>query len=148
MKGDCMKCECMIGKFRHINSTADKFLTEKINEERIPVLKNHIPLFYLLPLNSDSMMFNELSKEWGISKSSLSDIVNKYEKLGFVNKCSCCDDKRLIYLSLTKEGVKIKETLVRLEVAFIELLFKGFDNKARDHLENQIDHLLDNSNQI
>lgn len=143
-----MKCECVIGKIRNINVIVDKYLTKKINEEKIPILKNHIPLFYILPSNSDSILFNELSKEWGISKSSLSDIVNKYQKLGFVNKCSCCDDKRSVYLSLTEEGIKMKEILVRLEVEFLELFFKGFDNNERDIFENQIDRVLDNSSSI
>lgn len=143
-----MKYECVIGKIRNINVIVDKYLAKKINEEKIPILKNHIALFYILPSNSDSILFNELSKEWGISKSSLSDIVNKYQKLGFVDKCSCCDDKRSIYLSLTKEGIKMKEILVRLEVEFLELFFKGFDSNEQDIFEKQIDRVLDNTSSI
>ena len=143
-----MKCKCVVGKIRNISLLVDEYLNKKINEEKIPILKNHISLFYILPSNSDSMLFNELSKEWGISKSSLSDIVNKYQKLGFVNKCSCCDDKRSVYLSLTNEGIEMKEILVRYESEFLELFFKGFDTNERENFENQIDRLLYNSSSI
>lgn len=143
-----MKYECVIGKMRDINSNTDKFFTKRINEERMPILINHIPLFYILSFNKEPILFNELSKEWGISKSSLSDIINKYQKLGFVNKYSCNDDKRSVYLSLTEEGVKIKDMLGNFEMELIEFLFKDFDTNEREVFEKRIDHVLRNSNSI
>jgi len=46
-----------------------------------------------------------------ISKSSLSDIINKYESQRLIIKCVCDEDKRSIYISLTLEGIHIKQKL-------------------------------------
>lgn len=143
-----MKYECVTGKMRDINSNAEKFFNKRIDEERMPILINHIPLFYILSFNNERILFNDLSKEWGISKSSLSDIVNKYQKIGFVNKCSSSDDKRLIYLSLTEEGAKVKDMLGKFELELLELLFSDFDAHEREIFEKRIDHILRNSSSI
>lgn len=50
--------------------------------------------------------FKNLVKILGISKSTTSDIVTKYEKLGLIKKENKTTDKRLLYISFTEKGEK------------------------------------------
>lgn len=139
-----MDRRCIIGKIRSIATKSDKFVDKKIKEKNLPVLKNHIPLFYILPENKEKMIFNELAKEWEISKSSLSDIVNKYENLGIVEKCVCPNDKRLIHVKLTDKALEIKSKLDEIEEEFLDVLLKDFSKDERVIYETYIKMSLNN----
>ena len=137
-----MKQKCIIGKIRGISSVAEKFLSSRIKEEGLPVLINHVSLFHILPDNGEKVFFNDLAKEWCISKSSLSDIINKYQTLGYVEKCTCCEDKRAVYISITEKGIKIKDKLIGFEAEFLERILKGFEDKECEDFEKYIDKAL------
>jgi DNA-binding MarR family transcriptional regulator len=139
-----MQHNCIIGKINEICYSSDKFIKKRISEERLPILRNHIPLFYILPQDGTALLFNEIASIWDISKSSLSDIILKYENLGLVKKCGCSEDKRSVYISLTPEAVQIKEKLIEMEQEFLNFLLKGFTVEQRKIFETNIDKTLKN----
>jgi len=139
-----MEHKCVIGKINEICSSSDKFIKKRINEERLPILRNHIPLFYILPQDGTSLLFNEIATIWDISKSSLSDIILKYENQGLIKKCSCSEDKRSVHISLTPEALYIKEKLEEIEKEFLDLLLDGFAVEQRNIFENSINEALKN----
>ena len=139
-----MRRECILGKIKTISLQSDKFLNKRIKEENLPILRNHIPLFYILPYNGEKLLFNELAKAWDISKSSLSDIVNKYEAMNLVSKCSCSNEKRSVYISLTKEALYIKDKLDEIEDEFLDKLLEKFTKEEREIFEIYIKKSLSN----
>lgn len=139
-----MKYKCVIGKINKICSISDRYMSKRIKEENLSILRNHIPLFYILPDDGTPLLFNEVASLWEISKSSLSDIVAKYEGQGLVKKCCCFEDKRSIYISLTPKAIYIKEKLGEIENEFLDSLLKNFDKNERNAFEDNIDKALIN----
>jgi DNA-binding MarR family transcriptional regulator len=90
------------------------------------------------------MIFNEIANIWDISKSSLSDIINKYEAQGLIKKCVCSEDKRCVYISLAPEALYIKQKLQSIEEEFLNSMLKDFDKNARQIFEDNIDKVLIN----
>ena len=140
-----MEFECAVGKIRYTLSVADRYLTKRINEEHLPILASHIPLFYILPEDRSVMIFNEISKRWQISKSSLSEIINKYQVLGILSKRECPQDKRSIYVALTEEGLEIRASLKRFEAEFLDLMLSGLSEASRAEFEQDLDHVVRNA---
>lgn len=143
-RGEEMKKKCIVRKLNTINETSDKFLMKKIKEEQLSILQSHTMLFKILPEDGSKLLFNEIACIWKISKSSLSDIINKYESQGLIIKCVCDEDKRSIYIRLTSEGIYIKQKLQVIEKEFLNLLLKDFDEEQRDVFEATIDKALNN----
>ncbi len=139
-----MKNKCVVGKMNVIVEASNKFFTKKIKDEQLPILQNHITLFDILPEDGSKLLFNEIASIWRISKSSLSDIINKYESQGLINKCMCCEDKRSVYISLTPEAVIIKQKLQAMENEFLDILLKEFDEDQKTIFEGNIDKALKN----
>ncbi|WP_160686627.1 MarR family transcriptional regulator [Clostridium sp. C2-6-12] len=137
-----MKKGCILGKINEINSISNKFIAKKIKEENLPILLNHIPLFYILPEDGSAMIFNEISSTWEISKSSLSDIINKYESQGLIKKCDCSEDKRSVYISLKPEALYIVKILRNIEAEFLNFLLNNFNNDEKQTFEENIDKAL------
>lgn len=136
--------ECLIGKINEISSGYNKFIVKKLKEEGLPILQNHIALFYILSEDRSVLLFNEISNIWEISKSSLSDIINKYENLGLIKKCTCFEDKRSIYISLTSEGLHIRQKLENMESEFLYFLLSDFDKNEIETFETNISKSLSN----
>ena len=143
-----MKNTCLIGKINEISSTYNRLIVKRINEEKLPILLNHIPLFYILPKDGTALLFNEIASIWKISKSSLSDIINKYEKQELIKKCTCSADKRSVYISLTEEGLMIKQKVKKMESELLDLLLNDFDSKEREIFEDNINKALKNIEKV
>lgn len=139
-----MKKKCIIGKLNALNEASNKFVIKKLKDEQIAILQNHSMLFEILPEDGSKLLFNEIASIWKISKSSLSDIINKYESQGLINKCVCSEDKRSAYISLTTEGLYIKERLKTMDKEFLEILLKDFDEEQRKVFEDNMDKALNN----
>jgi len=136
--------KCLIGKINEISSIYIKFIVKKLKNEGLPILQNHIPLFYILSEDGSALLFNEISNIWGISKSSLSDIINKHESQSLIKKCTCFEDKRSIYISLTPEGLYIRQKLENIETEFMNLLLSDIDKNEIETFEANIDKFLKN----
>jgi DNA-binding MarR family transcriptional regulator len=139
-----MRKACMLSKINKINAITNKLIAKRIEEERLPILQNHIPLFYILPEEGSPLLFNEISNIWEISKSSLSDIINKYESQGIIKKCVCSEDKRSVYISLKPEGISIRKKLVIIETEILDLMANDFNDNERLIFEESIDKVLIN----
>lgn len=143
-----MKKGCILGKINEINSISNKFIAKKIKEKNLPILLNHIPLFFILPEDGSPMIFNEVSSIWEISKSSLSDIINKYENQGLIKKCDCSEDKRSVYISLKPEALYIVEVLRNIEAEFLNFMLSNFDSDEKKLFEENINKALENIKKI
>ena len=139
-----MNSKCVTASFRNISSMIEQYILEEVKKLDYPISKNHIYLFYLLPGDGERMIFNVLCSKWGISKSSLSDIINKYVDLDLVEKHECREDKRVIYLKLTQKGNSIRHKLKAIDQAFKEKLFRGFDEEQRKTFESLLNRVENN----
>lgn len=143
-----MRDVCIIGKIKEIGFISNKYIEKRIKEENLPILKNHILLFYILPENGDKILFNALAKSWGISKSSLSEMIVKYENLGFIKKCVCEADRRSVYISLLPEAIKIKRTLQQIEKEFLDKITIDFTECEKKAFESALDKALKSGDEI
>lgn len=139
-----MDKKCIMGKINMISETFDKFMIKKIKAEGLPILQNHITLFHILPEDGSKLLFNEVVSMWKISKSSLSDIINKYENQGLINKCECHEDRRSIHISLTEDAIPIKLRILDLEEEFRNVLLEDFTQEERVVFEDNINSALNN----
>ncbi|MGL4449845.1 MAG: MarR family transcriptional regulator [Sarcina sp.] len=139
-----MECKSIIGNINEISRISDKFIDKKIKNDNLPILRNHIRLFYILPHSKEKILFNEVWKIWGISKSSLSDIVVKYVDLDIIERLDCPEDRRTIYLKLKDKAFPIIEKLESYEEEFANIVLKDF-GENREIFKNNIFKALDNA---
>lgn len=139
-----MKYDCIVGTLREINALSEKYFSRRIKEMALPLLENHIPLFYVLPEDGSPKRYNEIVADWGISKSSISDFINKYSKLGYVIKYPDASDKRTVYVKLTDTGIMIKEKLSSIENEIIDKFYSGFDADMMKLFNDQAEFALNN----
>ncbi|MDP5276044.1 MarR family winged helix-turn-helix transcriptional regulator [Chengkuizengella axinellae] len=139
-----MRHESLLGKINEINSSSSSYISKRLKEENFPLLRNHLPLFFILPHNGEMMQFNEIASNWNISKSSLSDVLAKYEELGFIKKSQCDSDKRITNIGLTQEAYPILDKLKKIGTDLINILLSDFETEDREIFETYINKVISN----
>lgn len=139
-----MRKKCLLGQINKISFISSKYIEKKIKEEKLPILLSHVMLFFILPEDGSPMIFNQIANVWQISKSSLSDIINKYENQGLIKKCICNSDKRSAYVSLEPEAIILRQKLQTIEDEFLGSMLKNFNLEERQDFEENVDKALKN----
>ena len=143
-----MKNSCIFADINKISTISNNFLSKRIKEERLPILRNHVSLFFILPEDGSPLVFSEISSIWQISKSSLSDIINKYEQLDLIDKSVCTEDKRCVYISLKPDGVFIKKKLKNIKNEILDLMLNNFEEGEKTIFEKNIKKALMNIEKV
>ncbi len=101
--------EEIITLIKSINKDFDIYLKEQLKNRNIPIKYKHAGLFAILYEREYRIEFKDLVKECNISKSTLSETINKYVEKGLLKKETISVDKRLAYISLTGTGKSYSE---------------------------------------
>lgn len=115
------------------HQTLAKIVT-KLEEEIAPLTSNQ---FYILKKLStkEKCTASELAKNFNVKPSSITSMIDRLEKLNYVVRYRDVDDRRIVFMELTKNGriELIKKEKIRMNV--IKNFFK--------HLElNELESLI------
>lgn len=146
-RGDVLESKCVLSMINEISSLSNEWIEKEIKALNIPVLLNHIPLFFILE-KDEAMEFRYLRDKWKISKSSLSDILHKYEDLGYVEKDATCEDKRCVMIRLTPKGFDLKKEFLKIEADILNIMVSGYTEEEREKLEKDIVNILNNMKKV
>ncbi len=76
----------------------------------------------------------ELAGKLGLSKPSITAIVEKLSEKGFVKKTQSDEDRRSFHLHLTAKGEKVARRHDEIHVRIADMLSKGLSKEELDHL--------------
>lgn len=94
------------------------YIEELLRKKGIKNLSySHIRIIIILSIHSRISM-KEISELISKDKSTVTTLVNKLEKLGYVRKISCQRDRRVTYLELEKKSEEIVETVFQVANLF------------------------------
>ena len=139
-----MELGCIFSYINKLGTISNKFITKRIKEEGLPILQNHALLFFILPEDKSPLLFSEIVDRGKISKSSLSDIINKYENLGLVSN----EDKRNLYINLTDDGINVKSKLEDIKYEALAIMLDGFDENQKEAFKECVSKALINMKKV
>ena len=106
-------------------------ITQKLNA--LGLTQHQVEILGVLSANPGLNTVSALSAELFISKSSLSLMLTKLEKGGFLEKTAATgeDDGRKVYISLTEQGKEAVENIKQLMVSTAAVAFEEMNPKTR-----------------
>lgn len=112
----------------------------KINENMRSVFKNMgltMPQLMVLRIltQKDGMKISELSNKMNLANSTVSGIIDRLEKLEFVNRIRSEEDKRVVYVELSKKSKNLYDDFNNLSNEYLE-------KNLKDTQEEQITNIL------
>lgn len=127
-----------------IHEYADRFIIaelKKNNEEGLVPSHGEILLWLY---QNEKMTMKDISKKIYRSKSTVTVLVSKLEKLGFVKREILNTDNRYFYISLTSKGQKFEPIFDKITEATNEKLYKNISNSDYQILDRILDNVLEN----
>lgn len=116
---------------RNMNQRFVDFILKDLSKK---LAKHHFMILKMLQEN-EKFYVTEIVQMLGITKSQMTTSVDKLLKLGFVERWADTQDRRKIYVSITKDGNKITEKInTRIKERFNEDI-KVLSQNDLDELE-------------
>ncbi len=133
---------CIIGKYHELSNQAEIFAKKQLDEAKIELNPKYFSILHIL--TNGNLLFNELQSQTELSKSTLSDVINKWVKLGYVQKFECPVDKRNVYIGLTEKGMLTVHKINRIDMEFQQRALKDFTDSEIIDFNRKLEKIIKN----
>ena len=92
----------------------------------------------------DGISINELAQKTQLKKSTLTSMLDRLERMGYVKRQRCKVDRRKILIKRTKKDKNLENRYVELSGEITKLFYQGFSESEMDRFERDLARILDN----
>lgn len=134
-----------ISKISNIRSEVFDYIESELKRRGIEgLVVSHGNILDILYDNNGKLTMKEISKGINRSKSTVTQLVDKLLKDGYVTKESNSEDKRFSYIVLTEKGLNIKKDFREISDNVIREFFKDFTEEEAETLLLLLDRVINN----
>ena len=128
-----------------IVSAGNTFITSKLKESNYGQLApSHGDILAVL-YQYKKVTMQDLAEKIGKTKPTVTVLVNKLEKLGFVKREKSTADSRITYIRLSAQGLAFKPTFTKISKELDKILFKNFTKEELAQLDAMLAKILKNT---
>jgi len=122
-----------------------KMHTNKVNQVLSKVkLHKGQPLLLKLLNNKDGIPQSSIAKELEITPATVSAMVKRMEKSGFIVRRRNAEDERVSNIYLTDEGRSLRTELNKAQKEMEGIVFKGFSDEEKETLSGYLERMIEN----
>lgn len=92
----------------------------------------------------DEIPISELSRKTMLSKSTLTSMLDRLEKAGYVVREHSQKDRRTILIKRTEKDKSMEKTYTQVSDEMTDLFYRGFTPKEIDNFEGYLKRVLNN----
>ena len=92
----------------------------------------------------EGISINELAKKTQLKKSTLTSMLDRLERMGYVRRQRCRKDRRKILIQRTSKDKDIEKEYVKLSQEHTKMFFQGFAEDQMDRFEEDLKRILNN----
>ncbi|UCG29800.1 MAG: MarR family transcriptional regulator [candidate division WOR-3 bacterium] len=139
-----MKTDHVIALIARVRDRAYEFIIRELNKKKITgLVPSHGGIMSTL-FKKDRVPMKEIAERIGRDKSTVTALVNKLMRAGYVVKEKDPDDNRITYLCLTAKGRSLESVFDEISQRLIATAFRGFSQKERENIVRGIVQMLNN----
>ena len=126
----------MLSLISKIHEKGRNFITDALNENGAEgLVPSHGDILVCL-YNKDKMTMKDIAEKIHRTRPTVTVLVDKLEKLGYVKRIVSDIDNRYTYISLTKKGNEFKQSFEKISNDLNNMLYKNLSDKEAELLEN------------
>ena len=92
----------------------------------------------------DGISINELGKKTQLKKSTLTSMLDRLERMGYVRRQRSKKDRRKILIQRTNKDKNLESEYVKLSQEHTKIFFHEFSEEQIDRFEKDLKHILNN----
>ena len=93
---------------------------------------------------NDNISINELANKTQLKKSTLTSMLDRLEKMGYIRRHRSKTDRRKILIKRTKKDLTMEKKYVEVSDEMTKLFYKGFSANQVNRFEKDLEHILNN----
>lgn len=124
----------------------EKFIEKKLKENNMgELVSSHGNILTVLYENKESRLtMKDIASKIGKDKSTVTVLVNKLIKLGYVEKHPSKQDKRIVYISLTPKAIEAQSRYNNICSDVRNTAYRGFTKEEKEQFLKLLRKLSDN----
>lgn len=92
----------------------------------------------------DGVSINELAKKTQLKKSTLTSMLDRLERMGYIRRQRSKKDRRKILIKRTEKDRTMEKKYVEVSEEMTRLFYKGFSKNQIDRFEKDLGRILNN----
>lgn len=110
-----------------------QFIEKKLNEYGMDnLITSHGNILTVLYESNEKLTMGQIAKKIGKDKSTVTPLIEKLLKLGYIKKLRSEDDKRITYIVLTKKGKLLETKFNAISTQVYETAYKNFSQEEKE----------------
>lgn len=139
-----METNLIINQISRIRDKAHAFLLKQLEAHQMKgIAPTHGDILWAI-LSSGELSMKELAEIIHRDKSTVTALVNKLIKFGYVKKRSDVNDSRVTLISLTSKGLELKDDVIEISFTLREKAYQGLTEKDKTVLMKLLDKIYQN----
>jgi DNA-binding MarR family transcriptional regulator len=94
--------------------------------------------------NKDEIPITELARNTMLSKSTLTSMLDRLEKTGYITRLRSEQDRRTILIKRTEKDKRLESKYVQVSEEMTDLFYDGFTTAEIKEFEDKLERLLSN----
>jgi DNA-binding MarR family transcriptional regulator len=86
------------------------------------------------------IIYDSLHKQ----KTTITEMINRLVKLGYLTKSQCCEDKRITYVTQTEKAVEFRTDFDRISGELKAKIYHGFDEDEKQKFVDLMVRAIEN----
>ncbi len=127
-----------------IHQLSNRIFTKKLKEYGLDELNSAQGRIMFVLWREDNISIHELSKKTQLSKSTLTSMLDRLEKAGFIKRVHSSKDRREIIIKLTEKNISLQDKYVDVSKEMTKLFYNKLSEVEIDEFENYLKRILDN----
>lgn len=125
----------IIGLISTISEKSSQYINDELRKNGVvDIINSHGTIFSLLYLNKGRITINQIVNKTGKRKSTITDMVKKLEKLGYIIKEKNNDDARITEIVLTDKGWQFKDLFKDISDKLLDTTYFNFTEEEKQTL--------------
>jgi DNA-binding MarR family transcriptional regulator len=139
-----VKTDHVVALIARVRDKAYEFIIRELNKKKITgLVPSHGGIMSTLFIR-DRVPMKEVAERIGRDKSTVTALVNKLMRAGYVSKEKGPDDNRITYLCLTAKGRSLERAFDEISEKLIATAFHGFSQEEREDIVKGMVKMLNN----
>jgi len=126
-----------------IRQVAGRILERMLKDSNVEISSAQGRIMFAL-WQQDGVSINELSKKTQLKNSTLTSMLDRLEKMGYIRRQRSKKDRRKILLERTNKDKNLESEYVRLSQEHTKLFYHGFSEDQIDRFEKDLERILNN----
>ncbi len=139
-----MKTRDAISLISKIRENVNKLIEAEMCQSGLEgIVTSHGDILYAL-FKTEKLTMAEIANKIGKDKSTVTALINKLMKLGYVVKERSTEDTRVVYVALTSKGRELEPTFEEISAKVLRIFYLDVSDREKKELINILNKINNN----